>query len=179
MIIDLGSGPFPREDADVHVDFVQYPHVEVIHNLLDFPYPFEDACASKIYLWEVLEHITCFQIKDVLLECYEILQPGGVLDITCPDMKWIVDRIYLGDWKEKAEGVEWMNRAPTDFLNAMRCIFGGSYDDNEWPKSEMRHVAGYDEATLIALLKEVAPWADVQRVLDPRGDSLLHVEAIK
>lgn len=178
MIADLGSGPWPNPLADVHVDINgDYPHVEVVHDLLQFPYPFEDASADTIFLHDVVEHITILEIPDVFRECYRILKPGGALDIVCPDVDWVIERLKNNDWKEKAVG-EWLHQYPTDFLNAMRCLFGGSYDDNEYKKKEMWHVAGYNQETLEFILRNsIMPnmWVSMQRLTDDRSDSILRL----
>lgn len=178
MIIDLGSGKWPKEDADVHVDIAPFKHVEVVHDLLNIPYPFLDGCASKIYLYDVVEHISWFQIKDVLAECHRILEHGGVLDITCPDVQWIAERIVNRDWKDRARG-EWLHRYGFDFVNAMSYLFGGFYHPEEVNQRGMGHITGYDGETLIRTLTESASWGSVTRVKDPRNECILRVVAFK
>lgn len=180
MVIDLGSGLWPKKDADVHVDINSNPHVEVKHDLNVFPYPFRDSCAEKIYLHDVIEHITIFKVELVLREIHRILMRGGVLDITCPDVDWIAHRIVNRDWKEKAKG-SWLNKFPDDFVNAMNYMFGGYYDLKESTLQGAGHVAGYDFDTLYKqIMKSVMnPWASVRRVSDPRNECILRIQAIK
>lgn len=181
MIIDLGSGPWPKPEADVHVDFNDFPHVEVRHNLLNVPYPFDSGCADLIYLHDVVEHISVFKIADVLKECHRILRPGGSLDITCPDVMWIAHRLVQGDWKEKAKG-DWLNKFPSDFCNAMSYLFGGFYSRKECDQQGMGHVAGYNAAHLIETLQfaiQPVVWKEVRHVADSRNECILRAVAIK
>jgi predicted SAM-dependent methyltransferase len=178
MIIDLGSGPWPKPDADVHVDIMAFPHVEVVHDLLKVPYPFSSGCATKVYLNDVIEHISWFDVQRVLTECFRLLDKGGVLDITCPDVHWIAERIVKGDWKERANG-DWLYRYGSDFVNAMSYLFGGFYHSQECMQPGMGHIAGYDEETLVSTVGRVAPWSEVKRVADPRNECILKVLATK
>lgn len=178
MIIDLGCGKYPRQDADVKVDITKHPHVTHCHDLNVFPYPFGNSVANKIYLYDVVEHFCIFSISNVIRECHRMLIPGGVLDITCPDVRWIADRISKGDWSTRAKG-DWLNRYPTPFENAMSYLFGGFYNREEWAQKGMGHIAGYDEATLINVLKTTCPWTKIQRVPDQRNECILRVMAVK
>jgi predicted SAM-dependent methyltransferase len=181
MILDLGSGPWPKPDADIHIDFNDFPHVEVKHDLLSIPYPFPSEHADKIYLHDVIEHISVFDIQGVLGECYRILKPGGSLDITCPDVMWIVHRLVQGDWNDKAKG-EWLHKFSDNFSNAMSYLFGGFYDPIECKQKGMGHIAGYSPALLFSTLKlSVSPnvWTMLQHVADPRNECILRVLATK
>jgi predicted SAM-dependent methyltransferase len=179
MKLDFGSGPWPNPLADIHVDRDgSFPHVDVVHNLIITPYPFGDGIADTIFLHDVIEHITVFNIRVVLKECYRILKPGGILDITCPDVSWIAERVVNNDWKDKAHG-EWLNRYPTDFENAMSYLFGGFYTLGEFDKPGMGHVAGYNYAALSVLLGKCASWSLVERVVDDRNECILRVLATK
>lgn len=179
-ILDLGCGKWPQKDANIRVDATIYPHITHVHNLCNFPYPFRSSFAHKIYLYDVIEHISIFQVNSLIQECYRILIPGGTFDITCPDVKWISQRIVCGDWKERAKGT-WLNKYPTDFQNAMSYMFGGFYAMEEWNKPGLGHVAGYDENTLIETLRNAIgnSWRQISKVPDPRNECILRVVAIK
>ena len=185
LVVDLGCGRWPRPDATVRVDFNDYPHVDVKHDLLKVPYPFDDNSAEKIYLWDVAEHIPIFEVVRVFYQCYKILQPGGMLDITVPDVEWIAERIIKKDWKEKAKE-PWMNRFKTPFECAMSYLFGGFYHPSEHKHPGMGHVAGYDEQTLISSLSNlmlpdmaIIKWGSIKRVPDPRNECILRIQAVK
>lgn len=82
-IIDLGCGE-SKEAGALGVDNVQLPGVDVVHDLLDFPYPFQDNSAEHIYLKHVIEHFDLPDIQHILAEVQRILKPGGVVHIHVP-----------------------------------------------------------------------------------------------
>jgi SAM-dependent methyltransferase len=83
MIIDFGCGRSKVPGA-IGVDNVVLPDVNVVHDLLSFPYPFSSNCADEIYLNHVVEHFDLEHILLILKEVYRILKPGGMLCIRVP-----------------------------------------------------------------------------------------------
>lgn len=83
MILDLGCGT-AKEPGAIGVDNVQLPGVDVVHDVLEFPYPFADASAETVYLKHVLEHFEMTDIRRILREVYRILKPGGTLHVRLP-----------------------------------------------------------------------------------------------
>lgn len=89
MKINLGAGT-DQFEGYVNVDYLALPGIDVVHNLLHFPYPFEDNSADKIAAVDVLEHLPNFTKDDkpmviaFIEECHRILKPGGELYIQTP-----------------------------------------------------------------------------------------------
>jgi SAM-dependent methyltransferase len=83
VILDLGCGT-AKEAGAVGVDNVSLPAVDVVHDLLDFPYPFADGSAEQVYLKHVLEHFPLPDAQRILREVYRILEPGGVMHVRVP-----------------------------------------------------------------------------------------------
>lgn len=83
MIIDLGCGNAKRTDA-IGLDNVLLPGVDVVHDLLDFPYPFDDESADEIHLSHVIEHFSLPDIGRILQEAYRLLKPGKMLYVRVP-----------------------------------------------------------------------------------------------
>lgn len=79
--INLGSGRSYLADY-VNCDVVASVKADKYFDLNQFPYPFEDACASLILLDNVLEHLD--DVIKVVEEAHRILIPGGVLEIKVP-----------------------------------------------------------------------------------------------
>lgn len=178
MILDVGSGPHPRLDADIHMDIHPCYHVEVIHDMSKPPYPFIDAAFDKIYLGDVIEHISVFDVNNVLNEIHRILKPQAILEITTPDFRWICERIVNGDWKEKTQAA-WLNKGSTDWDNAMSYIFGGFHNIGEYQMKGMGHINGFDHNSLVALLEKNS-FTNCQRIPDnrnltPAKDSILKI----
>jgi len=83
MIIDLGCGQAKTPNA-IGMDNVALPEVDVVHDLLDFPYPFDDGCADEIYFNHVIEHFSLVDIQRILKESHRILKSNGTLYIRVP-----------------------------------------------------------------------------------------------
>ncbi|MCA1810505.1 MAG: class I SAM-dependent methyltransferase [Halobacteriales archaeon] len=83
------------------MDLAPLPGVDIVHDLLDFPWPFKDRSFGHIYCSHVLEHVPHYigngQRKDGLIlvmeEMHRILRPGGTVTIVAPhhrgDNRWI------------------------------------------------------------------------------------------
>lgn len=80
-ILDLGCGRNKRPGA-LGIDRVQLPGVDIVHDLNEFPYPFEDNTFDEIYAIHIIEHLDC--ILSVMEEIHRIAKPGGRVVITTP-----------------------------------------------------------------------------------------------
>ena len=102
MILHLGSGDLLYGDICVDIQFSRHtssqqlydllskygltynPNAKRIqHNLNQFPYPFEDNSADKVFIIHTLEHLE-YPLK-VLQEVYRILKPNGEVIIVIPN----------------------------------------------------------------------------------------------
>ncbi len=83
MILDLGCGAAKVEGA-VGIDNVALPGVDVVHDLLDFPYPFDANSVDEVYLNHVIEHFSLSDAQQILRQVYRILQPDGILHVHVP-----------------------------------------------------------------------------------------------
>ena len=82
-ILDLGCGK-NKIVGSIGLDNVPLENVDIVHDLLNTPYPFEDNCFDKIYLRNVLEHFLIEDINKILSDCYRLLSSNGNLIITIP-----------------------------------------------------------------------------------------------
>lgn len=108
--INLGAGSEPTEGW-VNVDWIQQEGIDVVHNLLEFPWPFEDNSADDMLARDVLEHMPLFNNKNestpikFVEECHRILKTGGKLFMTMPHWQspnlWI-DPTHVRGYDEKS-----------------------------------------------------------------------------
>lgn len=108
--INLGAGSEPTKDW-INVDWVEQEGIDVIHNLLEFPWPFKDDVAKEIKAIDVLEHMPVFNKLNLstpikfVEECHRILQTGGKLFMTMPHWQsknlWI-DPTHVRGYDEKS-----------------------------------------------------------------------------
>jgi predicted SAM-dependent methyltransferase len=167
MIIDIGSGPHPKPDAQVFMDVHQWGNVNCLHDLTKMPYPLESEFFTKAYMGDVIEHISIFDIDNVLKEVYRILKPGASLEVTVPDVRWICERIAKNDWDTMAN-VGWLNQTNDPWANAMSYLFGGFHNINEYKILGMGHINGFDEDSLSKLLTKNG-FTDCKRYPDERN----------
>jgi SAM-dependent methyltransferase len=87
--ISLGAGTEP-EEGFVNVDIVQLEGIDVVHNLMQYPWPFEDSSAEYIKAKDIIEHMATHlpdgrsSLIAFIEEAHRILQPGGTLWIQTP-----------------------------------------------------------------------------------------------
>lgn len=108
--INLGAGSEPT-DGWVNVDWIDQPGIDVVHNLLEFPWPFKDCIADEIKAIDVLEHMPLFNKNNestpikFIEECHRLLSTGGKLFITVPHWQsknlWI-DPTHVRGYDEKS-----------------------------------------------------------------------------
>ena len=83
IILDIGCGENKVKDS-IGMDIVALDQVDVVHDILKIPYPFDNESCETIYLRHVIEHFTIEDIKKVLSECYRILSHCGKMIISVP-----------------------------------------------------------------------------------------------
>jgi hypothetical protein len=152
MVIDIGSGLWPRADADICMDLHPWPKVNCQHNLLVTPYPFDNEN---------------FEVDKVLTEINRILKVGAIFEVIVPDFRWIAERIIKNDWFTQAN-VDWLNPTTDSWSNAMSYWFGGFHNKNEYNLKGMGHVNGFDFNSLKILLEKNG-FINIQRIPDIRN----------
>lgn len=94
---------------------------------------------EQIWMGDFFEHLLRLDAKFVVKECYRVLQPGGKLQISVPDMTVVMPIWLAADGDDSAHvGLIWGDQ---DEL----------YRKNEIPSV---HKAGYTEVSLKKLFKE-------------------------
>ena len=77
----MGCGRKPMKDY-VNLDWLDYPWVDVKHDLNKIPYPFKDSQFDEIYCSQTLEHLN--DTLRVLEEMWRITKKGGIIVIKVP-----------------------------------------------------------------------------------------------
>jgi SAM-dependent methyltransferase len=87
--IYLGSGEDHR-DGYIHVDYLDLPNTDIVHNLIFTPYPFEDNSVDEVIAIDVVEHLPSHDpnwqpmIVVFMEEMHRIMKPGAMLFIQTP-----------------------------------------------------------------------------------------------
>lgn len=141
--LHIGGKEF-KEGWEV-IDAIPAPHVDHVGNASDLT-RFADGTFAEVYASHVLEH---FDFRDeilaVLTEWRRVLQPGGTLYVSVPDMERLC-HLYLTP-----------RLSPESRFQLMKMFFGGHVDEYDY------HKAGLDQAYLASQLQQ-AGFIDVRRV---------------
>jgi ubiquinone/menaquinone biosynthesis C-methylase UbiE len=81
MTLDVGCGANKVQGA-LGLDIAPLPGVDVVHNLDQYPYPFENETFDRVYCNSILEHVA--DAMQTMSEIYRILKPGGLVYISLP-----------------------------------------------------------------------------------------------
>jgi len=100
IAVDLGCGQvkatvdFFKDNLQITptkvigVDIVKCDEgVDIVHNLTEFPYPFEDNSVDAIHASHFVEHLDGTERMKFMDECYRILKPGGKMRLIHPYYK--------------------------------------------------------------------------------------------
>lgn len=80
-ILDLGCGNKKRVGS-IGVDINPDTDADIVHDLNQFPYPFDSSMFDEIYADNVIEHLD--NVLKVMEELHRISKPGGILIIKVP-----------------------------------------------------------------------------------------------
>ena len=92
-LLNLGGGSNRLPAAfSVDVDARSDAYVDVTK-----PLPFPDRSFSSIFCEEVIEHVNREQGARLLQECSRILEPGGLIRLTTPDLMYFCSEALAND----------------------------------------------------------------------------------
>lgn len=91
MKLDLGCGPNKKEGF-IGVDAIAFPGVDVVHDLLQFPWPFESGSVDEIHCSHVIEHIPARMRIHFVNEMSRIMKVGAKAQLVAPH--WASCRAY-------------------------------------------------------------------------------------
>ncbi|MEO8168799.1 MAG: class I SAM-dependent methyltransferase [bacterium] len=81
-ILDIGCGPHKKKEGSIGLDKRPAPHVDVVHDLNNFPYPFADNEFDYVEMSHIIEHVD----RPLLLmnEVHRITKDNGTVRIITP-----------------------------------------------------------------------------------------------
>lgn len=135
MKLHLGSGKV-RLEGWVNVD-LDAPEADLLHDLRN-PLPFEDESVEYIFNEHFIEHVTRKEALTFLRECKRVLKPNGVIRLSTPNLKFLVEcylKQNIGEW-----GYLWRPATPCTLMNEGMRLWG--------------HKFLYDSAELALLLSD-------------------------
>lgn len=95
--LDICGGRNPWKPGEfLNVDVVPLPKVDLIFDIRTrFPIP--DGVIAEIFSAATLEHFRKHDNLHILREFYRILQPGGILQVSTPDIEAIARGLLAGE----------------------------------------------------------------------------------
>jgi SAM-dependent methyltransferase len=100
MKLNFGAGEEPElEKGWLNVDMIDLPGIDIVHNLMDFPYPFENESAEYIKAKDIIEHLDHYTkdrkptIIAFIEEVHRILKSKGQLFIQTPS--WDAEFLWV------------------------------------------------------------------------------------
>lgn len=141
--------------------------------------PYDDNYCSLIHHEHFLEHLSATAGLNFLKECYRVLKSGGVMRIAMPSLDLIIEKSYLGNWKDQ----DWLKLPEYQFIQTRAEMLNISF---RW----WGHQWLYDREELHRRLREAGftiirdiEWGNSDipelRNLETRKDSLLVCEVEK
>ena len=81
--LDLGCGD-NKQPGFTGVDFVKTSQTDVVHDLKQYPWPFEDNSVSEVYCSHFFEHLNGSERIKFMEELYRVLKVGGKAMVISP-----------------------------------------------------------------------------------------------
>ena len=163
----------------INIDESPHPGVTDLHLDITQGLPYHDNSCSLIHHEHFLEHLSAEAGLNFLKECYRVLKSGGVMRIAMPSLDLIIEKSYLGNWKDQ----DWLKWPEYQFIKTRAEMLNISF---RW----WGHQWLYDREELHRRLQEAGftiirdvEWGNSDipelRNLETRKDSLLICEAEK
>lgn len=105
---------------------------EVIYWDLTRPLPVDSGSMELVYCEHFIEHISREQARNLLAECHRVLKPGGVLRVSTPSLRKLIEEYLSGELSEWSD-VGWKPATPCQMMNEGFRLWGHQfiYDADE------------------------------------------------
>lgn len=80
--LDLGCGPHGKKPGSIGLDLRPAPHVDVVHNLDVYPYPFADDEFDAVEMSHIIEHVQ--RPLHLMGEVHRICREGAIVRVITP-----------------------------------------------------------------------------------------------
>jgi predicted SAM-dependent methyltransferase len=131
MKLHLGCGT-KIIDGYVNVDIRQELNCDIVDDIKTLT-TFQNNVAEEIYACHVLEHFSRHEYKEVLIRWFEVLEKGGILKISVPNLEKV--------FEQYSKGI------------SLKTLMGLLYGGQTYP--ENYHYVGFDFETLKNDLLEI------------------------
>jgi hypothetical protein len=131
--LDIACGQ-RKEQGWTGIDIGNFPGVDIVHDLMQFPWPIKDGTVGEIRCMHYFEHVPGKLRGKFMEEVYRILVVGGKARFTMPywaSMRAIQDPTH--EWPPIAESSflyfnkDWKKASQIDLIYPYKCDFDFSY----------------------------------------------------
>lgn len=164
MKLNIGAGSVRREGF-LSVDIRAAAGVDIVSNAWELS-TIAPQSVSEIYTRHMVEHLDPNDAKLSLRRWFEILQPGGRINIVVPDIEFHA-RQLLGAAT---------SHLPDQQAHAYAGFFGWR-DETRGGNREDAHRWGYTERSLVILMRDVG-FTDIARVLSGVDSEPWHLNVV-
>jgi SAM-dependent methyltransferase len=166
--LNVGSGqrPFDQSHGWVNIDIQERWKPDVVADWRDLSM-FEDGSAELIVAHQTIEHVGCDEAKPFFQEAHRLLQPGGSLIVTVPNLRTLAQRWLVHQIDDY-----------TYFVNLYGAYMGEESDRHKWGFS----LAGLEIDLVVGGgFKQAKPfdWREIPGADIARDWWILGVEAVK
>jgi len=148
----------------VHVDAVEYEHVDYVHVVERLPM-FAENSADLIYTCHVLEHFRRSELRAVLREWLRVLKPGGLLRTAVPDWEKLILvyqqthdlKLVIGPVFGRQDYLYNIHYNVFDFATLKQELEAAGFADvrhYDWRKTEHADIDDYSQAYIPHMDKE-------------------------
>jgi predicted SAM-dependent methyltransferase len=144
--LDLACGPH-KASGFYGVDKHLVDGVDLVCNLTEYPWPFEDGSVDEVRCSHYLEHLTGTERIPFMNELWRVLRVGTVATITVP--YWTSQRSVQDpthQWPPLSENSflyfdrDWRRRAGVDHYLGLTCDFTASFKLSVNPEGQQRSI---------------------------------------
>lgn len=121
---------------------------EVVKLNLTQALPFPTESVEFIFSEHFIEHITCEEAHRLLTECYRVLLPKGVLRISTPDLRKLVNE-YLAEKTGEWHDVGWFPATPCQMVNEGMRLWGHQFLYDAKELTALIKACGFQEITAV------------------------------
>ena len=145
-------------------DFRPYRN-DVVHLDATKPFPLPDKSFESVYSEHMIEHVTYANGLKMLVECHRILQPGGFIRISTPDLQFLVELYASTKSKLQEDYIRWTairfleNIEPTDtvVINNFVRAWGHQFIYDRKTLARSLEQVGFDDVRVCALNESEHP----------------------
>lgn len=148
--LDVCGGRNPYKPGEyLNVDIVSFPQVDLVFDIRE-KFPLKDGVIAEVISLATLEHFRRHHNEHILNEFFRVLQSGGVLRVSTPDVEAIAKGLLDGEDLEKVN---------QHFFGKFKSEDTDDFDVHKWmyPASEM-----------IKVLEEIG-FTDVKQIENDTG----------